>query len=361
MTISSALEKFESLSVCPDVIKVSTKNGTLADLFEAHKTDFLASGKRTYHHFETLRSVIRESGLLSESTIAKKITTNDVRAILNNVYQRTQKRAWVNQIRTYMHTLFSWGVKSDKSPLLDKPDIRFDILFNPVTPIPVLEAPAYVGERFLSFDELALLLKTTNDCYFNADVAVLIQLVFFCGGQRPYEIMGSEKRHYDKQNRLLSIPPAISKTKKWYYLQLCDSAIELIDMMLERYPDSEYIFPNADYEIKISRWNEKVKSGTVGKHTKMPRPFMSSDLLCDNINRFCKQKNIQSFIPRDFRRTFKTLGGQLKITKDIRDRIQNHALNDVSSVHYDRYDYAEEKMEGLLVWESKIKSLMYEI
>lgn len=114
MTISSVLKNFESLSVCPDVIKMSTKNGTLADLFEAHKTDFLTSDKRTCHHFETLRSVIRESGLLSESTIAKKITTNDVRAILNNVYQRTQKRAWVNQIHTYMHTLFSWGVKSDK-------------------------------------------------------------------------------------------------------------------------------------------------------------------------------------------------------------------------------------------------------
>lgn len=167
--------------------------------------------------------------------------------------------------------------------------------------------------------------------------------MFFCGGQRPYEIMGSEKRHYDKQNHLLSIPPAISKTKKWYYLQLCDSAIELIDMMLEGYSDSEYISPNADYEIKISRWNEKVKSGTVGKHAKIPRPLMSSELLCDNINRFRKQKNIVSFIPLDFRRTFKTLGGQLKTIKDIRNRIQNHSLSDVSSVHYDTYDYAQEK------------------
>lgn len=45
----------------------------------------------------------------------------------------------------------------------------------------------------------------------------------------------------------------------------------------------------------------------------------------------------------------------------MRDRIQNHSLSDVTSVHYDRYDYAEDKMEILLVWESKIKSLMYEI
>lgn len=45
MSISSALEKFESFPSCSDVIKVTKTSGTLADLFEAHKTDFIASGK----------------------------------------------------------------------------------------------------------------------------------------------------------------------------------------------------------------------------------------------------------------------------------------------------------------------------
>ncbi|OAT38125.1 integrase [Enterobacter soli ATCC BAA-2102] len=69
---------------------------------------------------------------------------------------------------------------------------------------------------------------------------------------------------------------------------------------------------------------------------------MSSDMLSDNVERFCKKHQVNKFIPRDFRRTFKTLAGQLKITKEIRDRIQHHALHDVSSVHDDRYDYSEE-------------------
>jgi len=45
MSIISALEKFESPSSCSDVIKVTKTSGTLADRFEAHKTDFIASGK----------------------------------------------------------------------------------------------------------------------------------------------------------------------------------------------------------------------------------------------------------------------------------------------------------------------------
>ncbi|MDQ2127721.1 hypothetical protein R4I72_04565 [Leclercia adecarboxylata] len=86
---------------------------------------------------------------------------------------------------------------------MDKPDIVFDIPFKPVSALPVLmvsEEEQYIGERFLSFDELALLLRTTNEHFFNADVAVLIQLIFFCGGQRPYEIMALPKKYYDKKN-----------------------------------------------------------------------------------------------------------------------------------------------------------------
>ncbi|KJX35168.1 hypothetical protein SG71_17190 [Enterobacter chengduensis] len=86
--------------------------------------------------------------------------------------------------------------------------------------------------------------------------------------------------------------------------------------------------------------------------------FMTGDLLSDNVKRFCERKHVDSFIPRDFRRTFKTLAGQLKITKEIRDRIQHHALHDVSMFHYDRYDYYEEKLESLLKWENKLKEIM---
>lgn len=84
----------------------------------------------------------------------------------------------------------------------------------------------------------------------------------------------------------------------------------------------------------------------------------NSELLSGNIKRFCEKINVDSFIPRDFCRTFKTLDGQLKITKVIRDRIQHHSLHDVSSVHYDRYDYNEEKPEVLLKWENKLKEIM---
>ena len=66
---------------------------------------------------------------------------------------------------------------------------------------------------------------------------------------------------------------------------------------------------------------------------------------------FCaEQGKVTKFVPRDIRRTVKTIMGKAGVTKELRDRIQNHALTDVSSKHYDRYDYLREKRHGLKVW-----------
>jgi hypothetical protein len=46
--------------------------------------------------------------------------------------------------------------------------------------------------------------------------------------------------------------------------------------------------------------------------------------------------------------------GEIGLSKSIRDRLQNHALNDVSSKHYDRYEYLPEKRKALEAWESHL-------
>ena len=39
------------------------------------------------------------------------------------------------------------------------------------------------------------------------------------------------------------------------------------------------------------------------------------------------------------------------LSKELRDRIQNHSFNDVSSKHYDRWEYLPEKRKALEAWE----------
>ena len=47
---------------------------------------------------------------------------------------------------------------------------------------------------------------------------------------------------------------------------------------------------------------------------------------------------------------FKTLAGKAGISKEIRDRLQNHTLQDVSSKNYDRWNYMPEKRAGMARW-----------
>jgi hypothetical protein len=46
------------------------------------------------------------------------------------------------------------------------------------------------------------------------------------------------------------------------------------------------------------------------------------------------------------------------VSKEIRDRIQNHALQDVSSRSYDRWNYMREKHAGMTKWDRFIRSLL---
>jgi hypothetical protein len=64
---------------------------------------------------------------------------------------------------------------------------------------------------------------------------------------------------------------------------------------------------------------------------------------------------------RDLRRTWKTLAGKAGVPKEIRDRIQNHALQDVSSKSYDRWTYMPEKRDGMARWNAFVGSLLTKV
>jgi len=85
---------------------------------------------------------------------------------------------------------------------------------------------------------------------------------------------------------------------------------------------------------------------------------MRTDGFSQAATRLCKQISIDHFTPRDLRTTFKTLAGKAGIDKKIRDRLQNHALTDVSSKHYDRYDYLPEKRQAVATWNNYLERII---
>lgn len=80
--------------------------------------------------------------------------------------------------------------------------------------------------------------------------------------------------------------------------------------------------------------------------------------LSQAVDRYRKRTEMAHFIPRDFRRTCKTLMGELGIAKHLRDRLQNHALNDVSSkTIMTAMSIFQKKRRALELWERRLLDL----
>ena len=61
---------------------------------------------------------------------------------------------------------------------------------------------------------------------------------------------------------------------------------------------------------------------------------------------------------RDLRRTWKTLAGKAGLSKEIRDRIQNHALLDVNSKSDDRSNHMPEKRAAIARWDKFVRAVL---
>ncbi|BDP31413.1 tyrosine-type recombinase/integrase [Vibrio vulnificus] len=312
------------------------RKGSIKQLFEAYVSQMEKDGKRT--HKAVLASLEKEVyPVIPPATKAKDVTTHDLMLVLAAMIKRDAKTQ-SNRVRSYLMAAFNYGLKHDNDPANFIDEAKFGLLLNPVAAIPKQKDAERVGEHYLKMGEVIGLIDDLNNEYerFKMGDAIrnLILLCLYTGGQRPYELAASRWEVIDWQQKTLLITPDISKNKRPHLIPLTDSAL----VVLERQRlnnDSEFIFPH--------RFN--------------PTDHIRLDSLSQGIARYREASpHIKPFTPRDLRRTCKTLMGEIGISKSLRDRLQNHALNDVSSKHYDRYEYLPEKRIALESWEQKLNS-----
>ena len=141
----------------------------------------------------------------------------------------------------------------------------------------------------------------------------------------------SETDEFDFEKRLWTIAgerrKTRGKTSEPHLVPLTDLHIQILDEIRSTTHDPRFLFPSR---------------GTDG-----PRRY---DSLTKPVSIFVKQSGMPSFSARDLRRTFKTLAGSMGISLEMRNRLQGHALVDVGSVYYDRFDYLDQKRNSMQVW-----------
>jgi len=328
-------EQCNKIKVKEQAKKEEDSKGTVRQLFDSYTKQMEKDGKRT---FKAVLTALEKEVYphVPSVTKAKDVTPQDMILILSHMIRRGAV-IQSNRVRSYLMAAFNYGLTHDRNPANYIEDAKFGLLFNPVAGIPKQKNAEKVGEHYLSSHEvIQLLWDMENELTrfrMGHDVRNLISLCFYTGGQRPYELVASKFDCVNWDQKTMVITEDISKNKRSHLVPLTDTAIKILKDQLDSSNGSEFIFPHR-FDLK--------------KH-------LRTDSLSQGIARYRSSCDVRHFIPRDIRRTCKTLMGELGISKHIRDILQNHALQDVSSKHYDKYEYENEKRIALEAWEQKLQ------
>ena len=306
--------------------------GSLNDLFNAYTENMRHNGKTSWQQVrkQLARYISKPFPELGNKP-AHTITAQDITRILKQMADNGITTT-CNRVRGDLHAAFNFGMQHDHSPWDNAiKNVFFEIESNPVSKIKPNRKWERQSDRVLSPHELSIVWKHSGSVMGKSYGSLL--KVMICTGLRPTDMIRLSPRAIDLERG----SAYITETKNGIpnLIPLNQYAIQVLEPLI-LFSDGETLFPTAIISTKSSPTTQaSVFSNFVAKLRGHLR----------NINEPVE------FTARDIRRTVKTLMGEAGISKDIRDRLQNHALSDVSSRHYDRYDYWPEKVAASKKWE----------
>lgn len=321
---ANVIQKGRSIKIATD-----TRPGTVADLFQGYVANLRDAGKPSWK--ETEKGLNKIADTLGRNRLAREIEPEEIVELIRPIYERGA-RSMADHVRCYIHAAYSWGMKSDNDYRNTSPR-RFRIPFNPASGIPT--EPKVQGTRWLTEEEFVQLYRWLEcpDTPVTPSYLRAMQVLMLTG-QRVEEIARLHVDQWDAEERIIDW--STTKNLQPHAVPVPSLAAELIESIKPN--EHGWFFPSAKDASK------PVSHGTLYS--------------------FVWRQRDRGVIPyvtnRDLRRTFKTLAGKAGVPKEIRDRLQNHALQDVSSKNYDRWNYMPEKRAGMAKWDKFVRALLAE-
>ena len=303
--------------------------GNLSQLCEVYRDKMKSENKSSYAKvYAALERYVIEPYPDLASKQANLITADDIKLILKTMYDRGITTT-INRTRGDLHAAFNVGLTYDHDITIQRADnLCFDITANPVTKVKKIKQFERALTRFLTAEELRVVWDACVE-HMNPVYASLLK-VMICTGFHATELIRltiNDVQHEDKAIYMIktkSEMPNLIPLNRFAWLEIQNRIVEA--------GDSELLFPT-----RVS--NPK---GDI---------YDRASVLANQVAELRSHLTIEHFTPRDFRRTVKTLMGKAGISKEMRDRLQNHAVQDVSGKHYDKYDYLPEKRAAMKTWE----------
>jgi integrase len=306
--------------------------GTFEDLLDLYVADLEEDRKRTSKEVRRIKNKDIPSHLLSRP--AHKVSRDDILDVLATIAQRGAK-VHSDNVRAYLRAAFELGIHAQSMTRWRRKAPSFDIQHNPVATIKRTLTRKPKGQRALNEAEVQELWTST---LLTPSMHLALKLIL-ATGQRVEEVLHATRDEFDFKKNLWIIPGERRKTRghtsEPHLVPLTHIHLELVKEIQSTTNHQQLMFP--------ARGGES------------PRRY---DSLTKAVSVFVKNSGMLSFSARDLRRTFKTLAGSMNIPLEMRNRLQGHALVDVGSVYYDRYDYLEQKRAAMERWSSGLTEII---
>jgi len=261
---------------------------------------------------------------------AADVTHHDITPHLAEIHRRGAV-VMAARTRTHVSAAFAHAIRSSNAYTRPAGAVDWRIESNPVHAIPADPDANRAGKRHLSPQEFRAFwrwLETRDETCVTAPALRLIMAT----GQRVMEVLGLAVQQYDPNEQLLDWPS--TKNGKPHTIPIPPQGVEILKRAVPS--RTGFFFPSP-------------------KKINVPPTMNAAEKL---VKVYVAQAGVPHFCPRDLRRTWKTTAGAAGLSKEIRDRLQNHARQDVSSRHYDRYEYLAEKRAAMATWSAYLARIL---
>ena len=298
--------------------------GTLCDLVDLYVADLETDGKRSAGEVRRIKGKDIPATLLTRP--AHLITKENVLDILTPIAQRGAP-VHADNVRAYLRAAFELGLNANSLTRWRGRALKFGLHHNPVATVKKTVSRKRQGMRALTRSEIKILWHTDQ----LTPPMLLALKMLLTTGQRVEEVLHATWAEFDTSQMTWIIPGQRRKTRgrtsEPHIVPLTTFHTGLMNEIKQTTDHGTYLFPATGGEA--------------------PRRY---DALTNSVRKFVQSSGIESFSPRDIRRTFKTIAGSMGISLELRNRLQGHALTDVGSVFYDRHDYLSEKRIAMQAW-----------
>jgi len=265
-----------------------------------------------------------------EARAAADIRTTEFSEFLRQIYDRGAICS-ADLTRRYLHAAYQKAIRSEYDYTVRWKVGDWGLKSNPLTNIPIDHSARRAGQRTLSASEWVSFFRWLERTNRSAHTARAMRICMLTG-QRLVEILHLNKSQYDASQSTLFWDK--TKNELPHCIPLPRQAVALMDGLSPRGSSGHYFLAR--------------RGRNVAYHA-----------LSALAERFLEENaDIEDFCARDLRRTWKTLAGAAGLSKEVRDRLQNHALSDVSSRHYDRHDYLDEKRTAMMRWSDYVDEIL---